>query len=98
MAWIQLALAAVGGFYGWALGGLDGFVFALLAFVVIDGITGIMCAMTDPVGAWYKRAIVAGGRGDRSPSTAVPRCPAGRVGSEVHHRPRELGTLEMADA
>jgi len=46
-AWIQLALAAVGGFLGWALGGLDGFVYALIAFVVIDYITGIMCAVME---------------------------------------------------
>jgi hypothetical protein len=28
--WIQAALAAVGGFLGWFLGGWDGFLYALL--------------------------------------------------------------------
>lgn len=44
---IQLAFAAVGGWLGYFLGGSDGLIFALLAFVVIDYITGIMCAVTD---------------------------------------------------
>ena len=44
---IQLAFAAVGGWLGWALGGMDGFLFALVAFVVIDYITGVMCAVVD---------------------------------------------------
>ena len=46
-AWIQIAIAAVGGFLGWAIGGLDGFVYALIAFVVIDYVTGIMCAVVE---------------------------------------------------
>ena len=44
---IQLAFAAVGGFVGWFLGGCDGLLYALLAFVVIDYITGVMCAIVD---------------------------------------------------
>ena len=36
---IQLAFAAVGGWLGWFLGGCDGLLYALLAFVVIDYIT-----------------------------------------------------------
>ena len=45
--WIQLMLAAVGGWLGWFLGGADGFLYALIAFVVIDYITGVMCAIVD---------------------------------------------------
>jgi len=45
--WVQLALAAVGGFLGWFLGGLDGFLYALIAFVVIDYLTGVLCAIAD---------------------------------------------------
>jgi len=45
--WIQLAFAAIGGWLGWILGGLDGFLYALVAFVVIDYITGVMCAVVD---------------------------------------------------
>jgi toxin secretion/phage lysis holin len=41
--WIQVAFAAIGGFLGWFLGGLDGFLYALIAFVVIDYLTGVMC-------------------------------------------------------
>ena len=44
---IQLAFAAIGGFVGWFLGGCDGLLYALLAFVVIDYITGVMCAIVD---------------------------------------------------
>lgn len=45
--WIQTALAAIGAFMGWFLGGLDGFLYALIAFVVIDYITGVLCAIID---------------------------------------------------
>ena len=44
---IQIAFAAVGGWLGWFLGGCDGLLYALIAFVVIDYITGVMCAITD---------------------------------------------------
>lgn len=44
---IQLAISAIGGWLGWFLGGCDGLMYALIAFVVIDYITGIMCAITD---------------------------------------------------
>ncbi|WP_313568155.1 phage holin family protein [Acetoanaerobium noterae] len=45
--WVQLAFAAVGGFLGWFLGGYDGFLYALVAFVVIDYLTGVLCAIID---------------------------------------------------
>lgn len=45
--WIQLAFAAVGAFLGWFLGCFDGFLYALLVFVVVDYITGVMCAIVD---------------------------------------------------
>ena len=44
---IQLGFATIGGFFGWFLGGFDGFLYALVAFVVLDYITGIMCAVLD---------------------------------------------------
>lgn len=44
---IQLIFAAVGGWLGYFLGGCDGLLYALLAFVVIDYITGVMCAIND---------------------------------------------------
>ena len=44
---IQLVLAAIGGWLGWFLGGCDGLLFALIAFVAVDYITGVMCAIVD---------------------------------------------------
>ena len=44
---IQIAFTALGDFLGWFLGGADGFLYALIAFVVIDYITGVMCAISD---------------------------------------------------
>lgn len=43
----QLAFTAVGGWFGYFLGGCDGLIIALLLFVVIDYITGVMCAVVD---------------------------------------------------
>jgi toxin secretion/phage lysis holin len=45
--WIQTALTVIGGFLGWFLGGLDGFLYALVAFVAIDYFTGVICAIID---------------------------------------------------
>ena len=45
--WTQAAIAAAGGGLGYFLGGWDGFLYALLAFVAIDYITGVMCAIVD---------------------------------------------------
>ena len=44
---IQLIFAAVGGWLGYFLGGCDGLLYALIAFVSIDYITGVMCAISD---------------------------------------------------
>ena len=44
---IQFIFAAVGGWLGYFLGGCDGLLYALIAFVVIDYITGVMCAISD---------------------------------------------------
>lgn len=44
---IQMGLAAAGGFFGWFLGGMDGFMYALIAFVVVDYLTGIMRAIIE---------------------------------------------------
>lgn len=45
--WIyaQAMIAVVGGWLGWFLGGLDGFLYALIIFVIVDYITGIMVAI-----------------------------------------------------
>ena len=44
---IQLVFAGIGGWLGYFLGGCDGLLYALLTFVVIDYITGVMCAIAD---------------------------------------------------
>lgn len=43
----QLVFTAVGGWLGYFLGGCDGLIIALVLFVVIDYITGVMCAVVD---------------------------------------------------
>ena len=42
---IQLIFTALGGWLGYFLGGCDGLLYALIAFVVIDYSTGVMCAI-----------------------------------------------------
>lgn len=44
---IQLIFTIIGGWLGYFLGGCDGLLYALIAFVVIDYITGVMCAIND---------------------------------------------------
>lgn len=44
---IQIALTAVGGWLGWALGGYDGFLYALITFMAVDYATGLMCAIIE---------------------------------------------------
>lgn len=38
---IQMVFMAVGGWLGWFMGGCDGLLYALIAFVVIDYLTGV---------------------------------------------------------
>lgn len=44
---IQAGFTALGGWLGWFLGGGSGLLYALAVFVVIDYITGVMCAIAD---------------------------------------------------
>ena len=44
---VQIAAAAIGGWLGYYLGGLDGLLIALLVFMVLDYLTGMMCAVVD---------------------------------------------------
>ena len=44
---LQLIFTAIGGYIGWFLGGFDGLLYALVAFVIIDYITGIMVAVLE---------------------------------------------------
>ena len=45
--WLQVIITAIGGWLGYFVGGVDGFLYALIAFVVIDYITGVMCAILE---------------------------------------------------
>ena len=56
--WMQVALAAIGGGLGWFFGELDGFFYALIAFVVIDYLTGSAAAMQK--GEWSSAVARAG--------------------------------------
>lgn len=42
---IQMVFAAIGGWLGYFLGGCDGLIIALVVFVVVDYLTGILCAI-----------------------------------------------------
>lgn len=44
---IQFMFAAIGGWLGYFLGGCDGLLYAVIAFVTIDYLTGVMCAIND---------------------------------------------------
>lgn len=44
---IQMVFVGIGGWLGYFLGGYDGLLYALLAFMVVDYITGVMCAVSD---------------------------------------------------
>ena len=44
---IQVIFTGIGGWLGWFLGGCDGLLYALVLFVVVDYITGVMCAAAD---------------------------------------------------
>ena len=44
---IQAVFTAVGGWLGYFLGGCDGLLYALLVFVILDYLTGPMCAIVD---------------------------------------------------
>ena len=44
---LQMAIAAVGGWLGYFVGGVDGLMTALLVLMVMDYVTGVMCAVID---------------------------------------------------
>ena len=44
---IQMVFAAIGGWLGYFLGGCDGLIIALVVFVIVDYLTGILCAIED---------------------------------------------------
>lgn len=44
---VQMVFAAVGGWLGYFLGGNDGLLIALVLFVAVDYLTGVMCAISD---------------------------------------------------
>jgi len=46
-AYLEAAIAVLGGFLGWLFGGIDGILFALITFVVLDYLTGVFCAIVE---------------------------------------------------
>lgn len=44
---VRMVFAAVGGWLGYFLGGNDGLLIALVLFVAVDYLTGVMCAISD---------------------------------------------------
>ena len=44
---IQITVTALGGWLGYFLGGMDGMLIALIVFMALDYITGVMCAIVD---------------------------------------------------
>ena len=44
---IQIAITAIGGWLGYFLGGIDGLMIALMIFMGLDYMTGVMCAILD---------------------------------------------------
>ena len=44
---VQVAFAAIGGWLGYFLGGCDGLIIALVIFVAVDYLTGVLCAIAD---------------------------------------------------
>ena len=44
---IQTVFTGLGGWMGYYLGGCDGLLYALIAFVIVDYLTGVMCAIAD---------------------------------------------------
>lgn len=42
---IQVVISAIGGTLGYLLGGLDGLLYTLIAFVIVDYLTGVLCAI-----------------------------------------------------
>ena len=55
---MKTAFAVVGAWLGYFLGGSDGLLYALLVFVIVDYLTGVMCAIED-----YKLSSAVGFRG-----------------------------------
>lgn len=44
---IRIAIVTIGGFIGGIMGGFDGLIYSLIAFVLIDYLTGVMAAIVE---------------------------------------------------
>ena len=44
---VQIAITALGGWFGYFLGGMDGLMIALVVLMALDYISGVMCAIID---------------------------------------------------
>jgi len=43
----QAIFCAIAGWLGWFLGGWDGLLYALVAFTIVDYVTGVLCAIVE---------------------------------------------------
>ena len=63
---IQMVFTAVGGWLGYFLGGYEGLLYALVVFMVVDYITGVMCAVSDKkLSSRYCQSSGCGGHWNR---------------------------------
>ena len=44
---LQMAFSVIGGWLGYFVGGVDGLMTALLIFMILDYVTGLMCAIAE---------------------------------------------------
>ena len=44
---VQILITVIGGWLGYFMGGLDGMLIALIVFMALDYVTGVMCAIVD---------------------------------------------------
>ena len=44
---VQILITVISGWLGYFLGGLDGMLIALIVFMALDNVTGVMCAIVD---------------------------------------------------
>ena len=70
---IQCGFAAMGGFFGWVMGGFDGFLYALIVFVAVDYLTGLMAAAVEKKQASFIPTLQHSNPRNRVPAQLLKR-------------------------